>query len=280
MKLIIKFTLFLILTISGASGYANEFPATVTTKLVTDSSSLDTDGIIRIGVLYDLKPGWHIYWKNSGDSGLPTKVEFTLPEGFEAGELLWPLPSAYKRAGNVLDYGYEDNVLLWTNVKVPADYDKNKILPVQVNTKWVSCEKICIPGKAELKTELNINNKNYDLFKKWEAKLPERNKNIESTIEEVKSDDYQAMYTINLNFNEPVQNIEFFPVPGKSLEIEDISYSNKDSRSKEISFKLYIYPGKVLVSDSLDSVITYRDKYGNRKGLEFPINVSNLNAKK
>ena len=280
MKLIFKFAFLLVFIFTCSFALAEEFPNTVTAELVSDASSLDTEMKIKLGVLFKLEPGWHIYWKNSGDSGLPTKVEFTLPEGFEARNLMWPLPSSYKRAGNVLDYGYENSVLLWADVKVPPEHNENSVIPVTVKTSWVSCEDVCIPGKSEIKAELNLNNKKNDLFKKWESLLPAVNKNIKSTVGVVKIDENKSMYTIKLKFEEPVEDIEFFPVPGKSLELEDITYSNKDSKNKKIFFNLSLYPGKALKSDRLESVIAYTDKNGDRRGVEFPINISKVSGKK
>ena len=282
MKLTFKFTFLLIIFLLYSSASAKKFPDTVNAEIVADTSQLETEGIIKLGVLYKVKPGWHIYWKNSGDSGLPTKIDFILPLGFEAGNLQWPIPEAYMRSGNVLDYGYENEVLLWTDVIVPPDYKKDVPIPVEVNTKWVSCEKICIPGKAEIKSEIipKVESKNTELFNYWAAKLPKKNKNIDSTIKEMKIKGEKTLYTITLNFEEPVQNIEFFPIPGRSLEIEDITYSSNDSKTKEIKFKLSVYPGKVPESDQLDSVVAYTDSKNIRKGIEFPINISDLNVNK
>ena len=266
--------LFFIFTIS--SSVEAKYPESVQTELVADSSLLETQGIIKIGVLYKLKPGWHIYWRNSGDSGLPTQIDFTLPEGFAAGELFWPVPEAFLRSGNVQDYGYEDEVLLWANVKVPKDYDIEDPLPVEVKTRWVSCEKLCIPGKAEMKSLLNEQSlsSNYDLFKKWELMLPGDNTDIDTTIKETKIDGENIIYTISLDFKEPVENVEFFPVPGKAFEIEDISYSDSDSMTKEIKFKLFKYPGKLPQSNHIYSVVAYTDENEDRKAVNFPIKVS------
>jgi len=281
MKLIIKFTSLLILFCFINSGFTKEVPETVEAQLVADTSYLDSEGIIKLGVLYKLAPGWHIYWKNSGDSGLPTKVDFKLPEGFETGELYWPLPSIFTRDGNITDYGYENSVLLWIDARVPDEFTNNYEIPITVKTSWVSCEEICIPGNAELKTELNLKdeNTNTDLFKKWKAQLPEEDKRIDSTVSKVVLDDNKRQYDIILNFDEPIQHVEFFPIPEKSLKIEDISYLNKDAKTKEISFKISLYKGRNLKSDVLNTVVAYEDSSKVRKGINFPINISGLSDK-
>ena len=168
MKLKLIFTIILISTV--IYGFSDDFSDTVKTDFVYDTSLLESSNIIRVGVLYKLKPNWHIYWVNSGDSGLPTKLEFALPEGFKAGEILWPLPNVYKRDGYIVDYGYHDEVLLWSDIIIPENYKQSHI-PISVNTKWISCEKICIPGKAEFIENLDLNHEN-KLFNSWISKLP------------------------------------------------------------------------------------------------------------
>ena len=281
MNLIIKFAPLIFLIFMSTSVFAKEYSNAVNPKFVADTSKLETEGIIKLGVLFKIEPGWHIYWKNSGDSGLPTKVSFELPEGFSAGELFWPIPNAYERSGSILDYGYEDQVLLWTDVNVPTEYDKNVPIPVNVNAKWVSCEEICIPGKATLEAKITPGEKNdnNELFQNWEKTLPVKNEKIDSNVKELKINPGHAKYTITLYFPEPVQDIKFFPVTGKSVKIDDISYFNKDGNTQEISFELSAYQGKSAETDKLDSIIAYTDSKNVRRGIEFPINIYNLHSK-
>src|ERR1700685_4419029 len=61
-------------------------------SLISDVSAIQPGQKFRVGILYKIEPGWHIYWKYSGDSGIPTKIEWQLPAGFTVGDLRWPLP--------------------------------------------------------------------------------------------------------------------------------------------------------------------------------------------
>jgi thiol:disulfide interchange protein DsbD len=65
-----------------------------------------------------MKPGWHVYWQNPGDSGLPTTIDWKLPAGFTAGPIQWPAPHALP-AGPLINYGYEGEVLHLIDLKVP-----------------------------------------------------------------------------------------------------------------------------------------------------------------
>ena len=76
---------------------------------------------IWLGLQLKHQPGWHTYWKNSGDSGLPTQLEWTLPTGLFAGEIAWPLPKKLP-LGNLINYGYEDTVLLPVPLTLTPDF--------------------------------------------------------------------------------------------------------------------------------------------------------------
>ncbi len=263
----IKLILPLILISFVLCGFSDEFPKTINTQLVYDTSLLESDRIIRVGILYELNPHWHIYWKNSGDSGLPTKIEFTLPEGFKAGELNWPLPKAFTRDGDILDYGYEDEVLLWSDIKVPANFEFKSTIPVKVITKWISCEEICIPGKAGYTKDLTKTD-NKILFDTWKSRLPSKSNN-KFNIKVVNEDN---KYNIIINNSMLDNTFKLYPIPLKTVDIENISYS-KIENQQIISFTVKIYPGHKSSSENLDTVITYIDKDKNRKGFEYTVNL-------
>ena len=63
--------------------------------LVADVVSVSPGTSFDLGVLLEMEEGWHVYWRNNGDSGGPTRVEWMLPAGFEAGPLRWPAPHKY-----------------------------------------------------------------------------------------------------------------------------------------------------------------------------------------
>lgn len=102
-----------------------------------------------------LKPeaGWHTYWRNPGDSGLPTTLNWTLPEGWKAGEISWPYPSMH-RLGELVNYGYDTQTLHLVPLEVPAQADGEQT--VRALAKWLVCSDICIPGQAELSLSLPV----------------------------------------------------------------------------------------------------------------------------
>ena len=80
-------------------------------EIIYSDSYLQDNNELIIGLKFKLTPGWHIYWKNPGDSGLPVQIEWDLPEGIEFEEILWPAPEIAP-LDPLTSYGYYDEVIL------------------------------------------------------------------------------------------------------------------------------------------------------------------------
>jgi len=107
---------------------------------------------VWLGLRLDHAPGWHSYWKNPGDSGLPTTLEWTLPPGFQSGEIAWPTPRPLP-LGTLVNYGYEGRLLLAVPLQVPAGFDGRSV-PVRLRAQWLVCKDVCIPEEGEFALEL------------------------------------------------------------------------------------------------------------------------------
>jgi thiol:disulfide interchange protein DsbD len=106
------------------------------------------DGVVpgkplRLGLQIQHQKHWHTYWKNPGDSGLPTTFAFTLPAGFAAGDIRWPTPERLP-LGPLMNFGYEGTVLLPVEVQVPAGFS-GESLAVKLRADWLVCKDVCIP---------------------------------------------------------------------------------------------------------------------------------------
>jgi thiol:disulfide interchange protein len=101
-------------------------------------------------------PEWHTYWKNSGDSGLPTVLNWQLPAGVTAGEIQWPVPKKIP-IGNLANYGYEGTVLLPVPLTISSDFKPSLLasdLEVKLKAAWLVCRKECIPEEGEFTLKL------------------------------------------------------------------------------------------------------------------------------
>jgi thiol:disulfide interchange protein len=102
---------------------------------------------VWLGLSLQHKPHWHTYWKNAGDSGLPTTLSWQMPSGLQAGEIAWPTPKQLK-LGPLMNYGYEDTVLLPVPVSVSSDFSA-PTLAVKLRADWLVCKEVCIPESGE-----------------------------------------------------------------------------------------------------------------------------------
>jgi thiol:disulfide interchange protein len=123
-------------------------------RLVTASEAAVPGETLKLGLLLEHDSGWHTYWKNPGDSGLPTRMEFALPEGLVAGEIEWPLPER-QPAGGLVNFGYSHTELLPVSVAMPTSITAESIT-ITLKASWLICELECIPGSGEYRLELPV----------------------------------------------------------------------------------------------------------------------------
>jgi thiol:disulfide interchange protein/DsbC/DsbD-like thiol-disulfide interchange protein len=104
---------------------------------------------LQLGLKIEHQPHWHTYWKNPGDSGLPTTLAFDLPAGFSVGEIAWPTPKPLP-VGPLVNFGYEGTLLLPVQVSVPADF-QGDALDVKLRADWLICKDVCIPEGGDFR---------------------------------------------------------------------------------------------------------------------------------
>ena len=88
-------------------------------ELIADVQKIEPGQKFRLGVWYRIQPNWHIYWKYAGDAGIPTQIDWQLPDGFHAGPLQWPLPTRDQEPGGLEVFDYSNEVLLFAEVQAP-----------------------------------------------------------------------------------------------------------------------------------------------------------------
>lgn len=111
---------------------------------------------LQLGLQITHQPEWHTYWKNPGDSGLPTTMDWTLPAGLKAGEIVWPTPKKIP-IGTLANYGYEGTVLLPVPVTIGADFKPaGERIDIALRAAWLVCRKECIPEEGEFRITLPV----------------------------------------------------------------------------------------------------------------------------
>jgi len=123
-------------------------------QLVADKTSVAPGESFNAGLYFRLEEGWHIYWRNAGDSGDPPNITWNLPPEVQAGSILWPVPKKIA-VGPFVNYGYEDETLLLIPMQMATTFgDESLVLAGDVD--WLVCKEECIPGAAHLQLSLPI----------------------------------------------------------------------------------------------------------------------------
>lgn len=131
----------------------------VSTKLVSNVETAEPGVTIQVGVLFDLPPRSHIYWRNPGESGLATGVEWSVGDALEVGDLQWPVPKQFEIEGLDESYfGYTDQVLLFSRIAIPKSMSDGDTLTIRAKVHWLLCldDGVCIPEDAELSLEIPV----------------------------------------------------------------------------------------------------------------------------
>jgi thiol:disulfide interchange protein DsbD len=142
-----------------------------------------------LGLHLVVAEGWHTYWKNPGDSGLPLDAEIDSPDGFTLGELQYPTPQKFPGDGSV-SYGYEDSVVVLVKVFPPKDKQIDNP-HFRIKLKWLVCKQVCLPGGTAVEfdaSKLDVNDlkDGKRLIDRWTARLPQPGAgfNLENTSAE------------------------------------------------------------------------------------------------
>ena len=162
------------LTLLGSTGVLAE-PVRhdhLSVQLATDRSMARPGDTITVALHFSLDPDWHLYWTNPGDAGLAPRVKWTLPEGFTAGALQFPLPERIP-AGPLMSFGYEHELVLLSEIAVPADAVVGKHWEFSAEVDWLVCKSECIPGDVVLTLGVDIGNKLQAPDPVWSARFEE-----------------------------------------------------------------------------------------------------------
>lgn len=135
-------------------------------------------GTIQVAGLHiDIEEGWHVYWKNPGDSGMPVRLMWQQQEELQFGGIEWPYPATF-REGHLVTYGYKDETVLFVPFYIDEDAEPGTY-STEVRIEFLICKEICLPGFETLTHEITIDkshqpnkNKNAALFERFGSKIP------------------------------------------------------------------------------------------------------------
>jgi DsbC/DsbD-like thiol-disulfide interchange protein len=205
----------------------------VPVRLVADTATIAPGQMFHLAVLFDIEPRWHIYWRNPGDSGSPTFVEVSAPDGFEVGPTLYPRPQRLV-SGDEVTYGYEKRAVLFVPITAPKDLPHGDA-SFTVRADWLVCKGICKLGTATKSISIPTGGQQRivlapdvrELLDTHCARLPEPVRDNHTLALSVQPDRIMIAGPAG-----KLDDIEFFPgsVPGVSFT--DVNLSIRDGRFK------------------------------------------------
>jgi len=218
-------------------------------SLVTESLTLTENDELLVGIKFELEEGWHTYWENPGDAGEGASVNWSLSNGFEASEILWPGPHRIP-VEPLMTFGYNDEVILLT--KISSLKNASFPLNIKANVGWYTCKDICIPQEGEVSLVIN----------KGDILLTEESEEIDEYLSTVPVD-FEQLYRIerlddkfflqtDIGEGDHYQDVYFFP---KAYGLT--AYSDDQNYEKNLnSFILEINASKAqLKFDAFEGVI-------------------------
>jgi thiol:disulfide interchange protein DsbD len=159
-----------------AEGAHDDGDPRVETRLITDVEQAAPGEQIRVGVVFDLDPDWHVYWRNSGEAGLATQVEFSSPNA-DFGALQWPAPHVFDMSDEVTTFGYGEQVVFFAPATVSEDASGTVEITAAVD--YLACKVDCIPGNGEMTRTIGVAEKRaaatskvVELFDEYKARVP------------------------------------------------------------------------------------------------------------
>jgi thiol:disulfide interchange protein len=268
-KLLVGVVSLLAVSPLGAQTYQGR--ELVKATLLADSSAVVAGKPFTAGVLLRMAPGWHTYWKFSGDAGLPTEIKWNLPPGWKAGEIQWPIPLKTNDPGDIQTYGYQDEIMLMQEI-VPPDKIGSSSVTLSADVNWLVCEKICIPGSANLALELPTSTttsepKNTDLFARYRRLLPESWPEQKVAAANWSRSGPNLLLKVTSEKLISYPTVDFYPLPSADTVVGHPAIESR--KSNEVTFRIPIESPDKNLSSIAGLVLFSQQPNGNdRAGWE------------
>jgi thiol:disulfide interchange protein len=138
--------------------------------LAAQTSGAAPGSTLYVALVQKIDKGWHTYWRNPGDAGEATKITWALPDGWRAGDIVWPAPRRLP-VGGLMNYGYEGEAILATPIEVPASARPGQVAHLAAKVEMLVCADLCVPQDANLALDVPITTGAAPPDPAWGAKI-------------------------------------------------------------------------------------------------------------
>ena len=238
----------------------------VEAELVARNRAFQPGQPVELALRLKIVDHWHTYWQNPGDSGLPTRLAWSLPPGFSAGVIEWPYPKKLP-LGPLMNFGYEGEVLHLVALQTPATAKIGETAILKAKAEWLVCSDVCIPENAELSLALPAVGSTPLPDSRWVEAFAKAHRDLPGKLENWSTSASLSEGTLAIDFvppngaNPSISEAHFFP-----LREDFIANAGTQVLSKTTTgFRLSIPradPVNVALK-SADGVIVAAESWGN-----------------
>jgi len=250
------YCLLLLFLVSISPGLAQEGnQAHTRVRLLSEQDAVVSGSTFWVGIDFILEDGWHIYWQNSGDSGLTPKIKWQLPSGIKAGDIHWPYPERIN-VGPLTSFGYEHEVLLLVPVSVDGNLKYPQNVDLHARVDWLACQDICVPGRAQLNLTLPLMSKaSSSAFNDFKTSFDQVRLNLPLAMPTITSQAILEENEWHINIQSAIKgegDIIFFPFRDDVIEHAALQVTRVTSNGYEVILKKsHIFEGAL---KSLDGI--------------------------
>jgi len=264
-----KKTLLLLFTALLAFGFAQSeenYDDLVGVSIASNVDQIQIGSDFYVIVKLNIDGEWHVYWKNPGDSGLPTHIEWDTPKGVnKVGGLVWQVPKRIEFSG-MINYGLEGEVYLLQKFTTDRATKLDKI-KIKADVSWLVCKDICIPQDESVSLELAVGSK----FKKSSS---------DGLVNELLASAPKSFESPNSTFEiDDEVSIELKDRPADLASVTDIYLITEsiidntkpveiENDSDEVEIEMSVSPYIETTPAELELLVLYKDKNGKNKSYE------------
>ena len=221
----------------------------VKARLVSEVGAVAPGQVFWVALEFDIRDGWHTYWRNPGDSGQATQLTWQLPAGFTAGDIVWTTPHLFE-VKPLVNYGYAKHAVHLVQVTAPKDLKAGAPVALAAKASWLVCSDVCIPEDANLTLSLPssakpgvIDPSAAALFNNARAELP----SAQPAATSAKIEGDQLVITLGKEWGPTltqIKSLAFFPYDEGSIEYAAAQTLKRSNDAIELSMKVGYQPPK------------------------------------
>jgi thiol:disulfide interchange protein/DsbC/DsbD-like thiol-disulfide interchange protein len=221
----------------------------VKARLVSEASTVAPGQVFWVALEFEIRDGWHTYWRNPGDSGQATQLTWQLPAGFTAGDIVWTTPHLFE-VKPLVNYGYAKHAVHLVQVTAPKDLKTGAPVALSAKASWLVCSDVCIPEDANLTLNMPssakpgaIDPSDAALFSNARAELP----SAQPAATSAKIEGGQLVITLGKEWGPTltqIKSLAFFPYDEGSIEYSAPQTLKRSNDAMELSMKVGYQPPK------------------------------------